>query len=435
LSRLSRIAVDIRPLRESRDFRLLTTGSLITGLGTQATLVALPYQVFVLTGSAFLTGLLGAAEIVPLAAGSLYGGALADRFDRRRMLLACQLALVAVGAALCLTAALGSPPVWIVFLLAAAAAGASAVERVVRAAIVPNTVRPERLRGALSLTYGLYQLTQVVGPAAGGLLIAAFGVAVPYGVDAVSCLGMAAAAAAMAAQPPHAAEEHESVGRSIRSGLRFVRGLKALMGSFVIDLSAMTFGMPRALFAVLSLTVYGAGAAGTGLLYAAVAFGSTVAALTTGWLVHARYLGRIVLVAVALWGAFIAAAGLVGSIWPAAALFALAGAADSVSAVCRSTISQTLTPDRMRGRMTSVFSLVVAGGPRLGDVESGTVAALTSPAFSVVSGGLICLASVGLIAAAFPQLAAYDGEAVGAGEVGAEELRLEAERLEASELG
>lgn len=435
MPRLSQIAVDVRPLRESRDFRLLTAGSLITGLGTQATLVALPYQVFTLTGSAFLTGLLGAAEIVPLAAGSLYGGALADRFDRRGMLLACQLALVAAAALLCLAAALGSPAVWIVFGLAAATAGASAVERVVRAAIVPNTVRPQRLRGALSLTYGLYQLTQVVGPGVGGLLIAGFGIAVPYGADAVSCLGMAGAAAAMSAQPPHAVAEHEPVGRSIRSGLRFVRGLKALLGSFVIDLSAMTFGMPRALFPVLALTVYGAGAAGTGLLYAAVAFGSTVAALTTGWLIGARYLGRIVLVAVALWGIFIAAAGLVDSIWPAAALFALAGAADSVSAVCRSTISQTLTPDRMRGRMTSVFSLVVAGGPRLGDIESGTVAALTSPAFSVVSGGLACLASVGLIAAAFPQLAAYDGDAVGAGEVGAEGLALAAERTEAAELG
>lgn len=196
----------------------------------------------------------------------------------------------------------------------------------------------------------------------------------------------------------------------------------------------MTFGMPRALFPVLSLTVYHAGAAGTGLLYAAVAAGSTVAALTTGWLIHARFLGRITLAAVAAWGAFIAIAGLVDSIWPAAALFAFAGAADSVSAVCRSTISQTLTPDRMRGRMSSVFNLVVAGGPRLGDIESGTVAAFTSPAFSVVSGGLVCLGSVGLIAAAFPQLAAYDGDKVGAGAVGVD-LELEAEKVEAAELG
>jgi MFS family permease len=175
----------------------------------------------------------------------------------------------------------------------------------------------------------------------------------------------------------------------------------------------MTFGMPRALFAVLSLTVFHAGAGGTGLLYAAVAAGSTVAALTTGWLTTARYLGRIVLVSVAAWGAFIALAGLMSSIWPAAALFALAGAADSVSAVCRTTIAQTLTPDRMRGRTTSVFSLVVTAGPRLGDVESGTVASLTSPAFSVVSGGLACIASAGIVALLFPQLAAYDGDTAG----------------------
>ncbi|MBS1889555.1 MAG: MFS transporter [Actinobacteria bacterium] len=429
---LSRIAVDIRPLRESRDFRLLTVGTLITGLGTQATLVALPYQVFVITGSAFLTGLLGLAELAPLVVASLFGGALADRFDRRRLLLLCQLALVALAAALAVAAASGPPPVWILFALAAAMAGAAAVERVARTSTVPRTVSAERLPAAISLTYGLLQLTQVAGPAVGGVLIAAFGLTTPYAIDAVSCLGMAGAAALMSAQPPDAVAAGEPVLRSIRSGLSFLRRLPAVTAGFVIDLCAMTFGMPRALFPVLALTVYHAGATGTGLLYAAVAAGSTVAALTTGWMSHARYLGRIVLVAVACWGIFIAAAGFVDNIWPAAALFALAGAADSVSAVCRSTMMQVLTPDRMRGRVSSVFSLVVAGGPRLGDVESGTVAALTTPAFSVVSGGLVCVASVGVVALAFPQLAAYDAAEVGRG--GPVRKSLEDEALEASEL-
>jgi MFS family permease len=434
LSWISRIAVDVRPLRASRDYRLLTTGNLITGLGTQATLVALPYQVFIITGSAFQTGLLGAAELVPLAAGSLYGGALADRVDRRTLLLTCQLALVAVSATLAAAAIAGEPPIWILYVLAAALAGASAVERVVEAAIVPNTVPPELLRGALSLTYGLFSLTLVVGPAVGGLLIAAFGISVPYAVDAVSCLGMAGAAALLSPQPADPSVEHEPVLRSIRRGLGFVRRQRPVMAGFVMDLSAMTFGMPRALFPVLSLTLYHAGATGTGLLYAAVAAGSTVAALTTGWLLRARWLGRIVLGAVAAWGAFIALAGLVEQIWIAAVLFALAGAADSVSAVCRSTMSQTLTPDRMRGRMSSVFSLVVAGGPRLGDVESGTVAAVSTPSISVTSGGLACLASVGLVAIFFPQLAAYDGDAVGAGAVDEDAIRFEVERHEAEEL-
>jgi MFS family permease len=174
----------------------------------------------------------------------------------------------------------------------------------------------------------------------------------------------------------------------------------------------MTFGMPRALFPVLALSVYDAGPAGTGALYAAVSAGATVAALTTGWLGHARRLGRIVIGAVTVWGVAIAAAGFVTSLWPAAALLALAGAADSISAVCRSTISQTVTPDALRGRMSSIFMLVVTSGPRLGDVESGVVASLTSARFAVGSGGVACLAGVVAIVFAFPALLAYDAEQV-----------------------
>jgi MFS family permease len=403
-----RIAVDTRPLRESRDYRLLIGGGLVTGFGTQAGLVALPYQVYVETHSPALTGLLGAVELVPLVTASLFAGALADRFDRRRLLLACQVALVAVAGALAAAAFAGHPPVWLLYVLAGGAAASSAVERVTRAAIVPNVVAPERLRAALSFSFGMYQVAMVAGPAIGGVLISSLGIGAAYTVDAVSCLGMVAAAWAMSAQRP-VGGTYEPVLRSIRSGLGFVRRSQALLGSFAIDLAAMTFGMPRALFPVLSLSIYHAGATGTGFLFAAVSAGATVAALTTGWLEHARWLGRIVLVAVAVWGMAIAAAGLVGSIVVAAILFALAGAADSVSAVCRSTISQTLTPDAVRGRMSSVFSLVVASGPRLGDVEAGTVASLASPRFSVVSGGVACVASVGLIAALFPALAGYDG--------------------------
>jgi hypothetical protein len=183
------------------------------------------------------------------------------------------------------------------------------------------------------------------------------------------------------------------------------------MGSFAIDLVAMTFGMPRALFAVLALTVYDAGATGTGLLYAAVSAGALVAALTTGWLEHARRLGRIVIAAVLVWGGAIAAAGLVRSLAPALALLAVAGAADSVSAVCRSTINQTVTPEALRGRMSSVFMLVVTSGPRLGDLEAGLVASVTSASLSVLTGGLACLVGVGVIVLAFPALAAYHGRA------------------------
>jgi MFS family permease len=408
---LGRIAVDVSALRDSRDFRLLTLGSLITNLGTQATLVALPYQVYVQTRSPLLTGLLGAVELAPIVTMSLYGGALADRVDRRRLLLADQIALVVVSGGLAAGALAGHPPLGLLYVLAGTLAGFSAIQNVARSSIVPNVVSPERLRGALALTFGLYQLTMVIGPSLGGALVAIFGLGTAYVVDAVSCLGMVVAVLAMSAQPPHG--EHtagESIVASIRDGLRFVRSEKALLGSFGIDLAAMTFGMPRTLFPVLSLTVYHTGAAGTGALFASVSAGATVAALSTGWLTRTRRLGVVVIWAVMCWGAAIALAGLVETLWAAMALLALAGAADSISAVCRSTINQTVTPDALRGRMSAAFSLVVTSGPRLGDIESGTIASISTPRFSVLSGGVGCIVSALLIVRAFPALARYDAE-------------------------
>jgi MFS family permease len=409
---LPRLIVDLSPLRASRDLRLLIGGELVTGLGTQAALVALPYQLYTQTGSAFLTGLLGAVELVPLVTAALVGGAIADRMDRRRLLLLVQIALVACATALAALAFAGSPPVPLLYLLGGLVAGAGAVQNVAASSILPNLVGSERLRSALALSFGLYQLTMVIGPGLGGLLIGWLGLGSAYTIDAVSCLAMVVAAMAIAPQPPRGVdlEEHPPVLASIREGLRYVRGNQALMGSFAIDLVAMTFGMPRALFAVLAVSVYGAGAEGTGLLYAAVSAGATVAALTTGWIEGARRLGLIVIRAVIVWGAAIAGAGVVGSLWPAAALLAIAGAADSVSAVCRSSINQMVTTDAMRGRMSSVFSLVVTSGPRLGDVESGAVAGLAGPRFSVTSGGLACIAGVFAVVAAFPALARFDAE-------------------------
>jgi MFS family permease len=386
----------------------------VSGLGTQAALVALPYQLYTQTRSPFLTGLLGAVEVVPLVSMSLFGGALADRHDRRRLLLADQVALVVIAGLLAFGAFAGEPPIVALYVLGGLLAGFGAVQNVVRSAILPNLVAPELVNPAIALHFGLNQLTYVVGPGLGGILIGLAGVGAAYAADAVSCLAMVAAALAMAPQPPIGRPDDAAPQRvlhSIAEGLRFVRRNQALLGSFAIDLLAMTFGMPRALFAVLAVSVYGAGAEGTGLLYAAVAAGATVAALTTGWLTHARRLGRITMWAVSVWGAAIAVAGLAGSLWLAAGLLAIAGAADSVSAVCRSAINQSVTPDRLRGRMSSVFMLVVASGPRLGDVEAGSVAALASVRVSIVSGGIACLAGVALVAFAFPALAHYDARA------------------------
>jgi MFS family permease len=408
-----RLIVDLEPLRASRDLRLLIVGNVVAGLGTQAALVALPYQLYTQTGSAFLTGLLGAVELGPLVAMSLLGGAIADRSDRRRLLLLDQIGLAAAAGALAVLAFVGSPPLAALYVLGGLVAGFGAVQNVTRSAILPNLVAPERLRSALALSFGLYQLTLVIGPGIGGVLIGVFGVGWAYTLDAVTCLATVWTVLAIAPQPPQGdLTQRPPVLKSIAEGLRYVRGNQALVGSFAIDLVAMTFGMPRALFAVLAVSVYHAGAEGTGLLYAAVSAGATVAALTTGWIEHARRLGMIVIYAVLVWGAAIAAAGLVATLWPAAALLAVAGAADSVSAVCRSSINQMVTPDAMRGRMSSVFSLVVTSGPRLGDVESGSVAGIASPRFSVTTGGLACIALVFVVIAAFPALARFDADEV-----------------------
>jgi MFS family permease len=406
--RLPRLRPDLSPFRDSRDLRLVVGGSFLSNLGAQATLVALPFQLYLLTHSALLVGLLGAVEVVPLVSMALLGGAIADRMDRRRLLLLTQVGLVATSGALALLSAAGHPSVAVLYVLGGLLAGFDALQNVALSALVPNLIDRERLPRVLAVSYGLSALSMVLGPAVGGLLIAALGIQSAYTVDAVSCLAVVFTIVLIAPQPPIGAREHPPVLASIAEGLRYVFGNRALVGSFAIDLVAMTFGMPRALFAVLSVSVFHAGAAGTGALYAAVPAGATVAALLTGWINHARRLGVVVIWAVAVWGVAVAIAGMMRSLWPAVALLAVAGAADSISAVCRSTINQTVTPDHMRGRMSAAFSLVVTGGPRLGDIESGTVAGAAGVRFSVVSGGLLCLVGVAVIALAFPALRHYD---------------------------
>jgi MFS family permease len=406
-----RVAVDLTVLRESRDLRLLTIGQAFASIGTQAVLVAIPFQVYTLTRSAALVGLVGAVELVPLILGSLVGGAWADRHDRRRVLLLSQAVECAVAGGLAVTAFAGDPPIVLIFVLAGLLAGVGAVVNVARSAAVP-ALAGARVRSALSINFGVSSLASIVGPGLGGLVIAAWGVEAVYLGDALGFGVLFAATVAMRPLPPTAPGDEVapvSLRRSIADGLHFVRGNRTLLGSFVIDLAAMTFGMPRALFAVLALTVYDAGASGTGLLYASVSAGATLAVLTTGWIEHARWLGRITVVAVIAWGLAIAGAGLMPSLLPAALLLAVAGAADSVSAVCRTTINQAATPEEMRGRMSAVFMLVVTSGPRLGDVESGLAASALGAQAAVVTGGVACLGAVGLTVWAFPELVAYDG--------------------------
>ncbi len=410
LALLKKVAVDTTAIRESRDFRRLTFGEILSALGSQAALVALPFQIYVTSHSATLVGLLGLFELGPMVLVSLVGGALADRMDRRPLLIAAQIGVITVTTALFLVTWLTTPSVVVILLLGGLLAGCTSLNGLAGNAILPNILGPDLLRSGLTFNYGIWQAASIVGPGLGGLVIAASGVKLIYLLDALSSLGMLWVAMVIPAQPPHGVEDHPPVKEAIVEGLKFVASNKALAGSFAIDLNAMMFGMPRALFAVLSLSVYHAGASGTGLLYAAIAVGGTLSILSSGWIVHMNRLGRICIFAVIVWGLAIGATGLVRSIWIAAMLLTVAGWADGVSAVCRNTISQSLTPDRLRGRMAAVFSLVVTSGPRLGDMESGFVAGLAGPLNSVLIGGAGCLVGVALTVVAFPQLDAYQAD-------------------------
>lgn len=404
------------PIRESREFRLLAIGGTISSFGAQMALVALPIQIYVISHSAALVGLLGLFELGPMIVVSLVGGAIADRQDRRPVLAAAQISMIIVTTALAvLSFVVHDPPVIAILVLGGVLAGCASLDGVARGSMIPGILGPDLLRSGLAFNYGMYQATGIVGPGVGGLLMGALGgtsesAALIYVLDAISCVAMLWAALEIGPQPPHAVKEHLPVREAIVEGLKFVASKKALAGSFVIDINAMLFGMPRALFVVLSVTIYHAGAGGTGLLYSAIAVGGTMSVLTSGWVQYVNRLGRLTIAMVTLWGAAIGASGLVDSIFPAAILLAVAGWADGLSAVCRSTIGQTLTPDRMRGRMSSVFSLVVTSGPRLGDIESGLVAGLVGAMNAVLIGGAGCIIGVGVTVLAFPELAAYEAD-------------------------
>ena len=400
---MPKLLIDVRPLRESKQFRLLYAGNVVSSIGSQVTVVAAPFQVYLITHSSLWVGLLGLAQVIPLIGGSLIGGALADAHDRRRVLLLAQVLLGATSLGLALNAGLSHPQVWIIFLLTTLQAAFSGLDRPTRSAATPSLVGPIRLPAALALNQLVLQLSIVVGPAIGGVLIAKVSLASAYLVDAGSFAFAFVAVLLMHPMLPEGGGTPASA-RSIVEGVRFLKGRQALQGTFVIDINAMVFGMPRALFPALGLTVFGGGAATVGLLYSAPGAGALLGAITSGWVSRVDRQGRATILAVIAWGVSIAAFGLTS--WLPLALFflALAGASDVVSAVFRNTILQLSVPDSLRGRLSSIHIAVVTGGPRVGDAESGLVAAATNPSFAVVSGGLACVVGAVAIARLMPKL-------------------------------
>ena len=406
--RFGSLVVDPAPLRLDRDFRLLWSGQAISTAGRMITAVVLPYQVYVLTGDVLAVGALSLVQLVPILVFTLGGGAVADAVDRRRLLLATQAGLTVVTLGLVLLALVPAPPVAGIYALAFVAAGLAAVDQPTRASAIPRLVPPERLQSAISLNQLVFNAGAVVGPAIGGVVVAVFSVSAAYLIDAVTYGAAITALLLMRPIPPAANAVRPSIA-AVVEGLRFARRRRPVLGTFIVDFVAMVFGSPRSLFPAMALDVFKVGPVGLGLFSSAIALGAMVGALFSGWTTGIRRPGRAVLVAVAVWGLGIAGFGLSTFSFPLALLcLAIAAAADVVSAVLRSFMVQALTPDALRGRVSSIHILVVTGGPRIGDAEAAAVAALAGPAVSVVSGGILTVIGVGVLALVMPEFARVD---------------------------
>lgn len=404
--RVRGLAVDITPLRESPEFRRLYFGDVVSTIGTQMTSIAVPIQVYEITRSYSLVGLASLASLVPLIVFGLVGGAIADAMDRRRLLVITTTGLAIVTGVLFLQAAFDLRQVWLLYVLVACQAGLFATDHPARRAVIARLLPERQIPAATALSQVLFNFATVLGPLTAGVIVGTLGFSWAYGIDAVSFGAALFAVVRLPAMAPEGGGTVAGLG-SVVEGLRFLRTQPIVLMTFAVDINAMVFGMPRALFPGLAEGRFGGGPSSAGLLYAAPAAGALIGALLGGWFGRVRRQGLAVLVAVTAWGLAIVAFGFSTSMWLAVLMLAIAGAADMVSAVFRNAILQTATPDAMRGRLNGVFIAVVAGGPRLGDVEAGAVSDLTSPQFSVVSGGVACVLGVVVLAALVPAFARY----------------------------
>lgn len=417
MSRLGAVLTDVRPLRESAAYRRLWTGQAISGFGQQMSLVAVAYEVYRITHSSFAVGLVGLAGLLPLVLGGLYGGALVDAFDRRRVALVSALGLWLCSIALVVHAALHVRSVGVLYAIVAVQSAMFAVNNPARAAMLPQLLPASLLPAANALGMAATNLAFTVGPLLGGVLIAWKGPEAAYVADAILFVAALYSVARLPALPPLVKKPVPGLS-SVVEGLSFLGKAPNVRMTFVIDLCAMVFAQPRALFPALALTVFATGPSTLGVLQAAPGIGAVIAFAVSGWISRVHRHGLAVVLAVVGYGACVALGGLaavtdarVGGtllLWCCVAFLAGSGATDMVSAAYRSTILQTAAPDEMRGRMQGVFIVVVAGGPRLGDFVIGSLAALTGEQWAMTIGGLLCIAGTLAAVAGQRRFLSYD---------------------------
>ena len=404
--RFARLKIDISPLRSFPYFRWFWLGQAAKDLGGGVVQVALPFQIYELTGSTLAVAALSFVELVPLVTLTLLGGALADALDRRRLLIWTQVGMAVTGIGLVVNAAVPNPQTWACYVLAFFSASFFCLGIGGMRSLTPRLVSEDRLQAAIVLEGISGSFASVAGPALGGALIGAFGLTVTYALDLATFVAGIASIVALPAIAPIKDAARPSL-KSIAEGFRYVRTQPVVLGFMLVDVNAMVFGMPMALFPAIATHTYGNPHL-VGYLYAAPYAGALASSLASGWIPHVRRQGLAVAVAASIWGLAIAAFGFADTFWVGLVLLAIAGAADDVSAIFRSTIMLSATPENMRGRLTGIEFMQVASAPTLGNVESGVVASLTSLRFSVVSGGLLCFGGTLVVAALFPALLRYD---------------------------
>jgi MFS family permease len=407
---LARVAIDLRPLRDSRPFRRLWLGQAVSYVGSQILAVAVPFQMYELTGSTLAVAAISFVELVPLLTLTLIGGSLADAVDRRRLLLWTESALLVTGVGFVVNASLDEPLVWPLYVFGFLGASFFCLGVGAMRSLTPHLVREQQIPAAQALVSIQHNFGAVAGPALAGLLIAAIGLPLTYLLDVVS---FAASLVSLWALPriPTSPDADRPGLRSVAEGFRYLKGHKIVLSSFLVDMNAMVMAMPFALFPALAKDHFGGGAQTLGYLYAAPYAGALACSLLSGWMGHVRRQGLAVLLAAGAWGVAITAFGLVDPLWLALVLLAVAGGADLISAIFRNTILLTATTDSMRGRLAGIEFAQVASAPTLGNVRAGVVASLTSVRFSVASGGILCVLGTIVIALAFPALARYDAKA------------------------
>jgi MFS family permease len=391
-ARLAQLRVDLTPWHASRDFRILLVSGTVFFLGGMVGYVALPFQLYALTGSNFAVGAMGLVTIAPLVVFGLYGGALADHVDRRKLLVSTGIAQVVISAALLSNSLLAHPRVWVIYVCGGLNAIAMSLQRPSREALLPRVVGHAQIPAAVALSSLTMQVGQLAGPALGGVLVGSVGVTWAF---AVELGGLVVATLLYTGLGSYRAAESSSAPslRVIGGGIVYAVRRKDLLATYLVDMVGMFLAMPIVLFPAFATEVLKEPKL-LGLLYSAEAIGAMCASLTSGWAKHVHHQGRAVVLATIGWGAAVGVAGLAPNIWFAIACFAVAGAADMVSVLFRSVIWNQTIPDEMRGRLAGIEMLGYSLGPLGGQARSGLVADLTGVRTAIVSGGIMCVAGV-----------------------------------------